>query len=209
MVDRHKIGKNSKARGSGYEKSVSDAFSAWYGSDEAFYHTPGSGSKHWATSMNVFGDVISIPEIGFNYLIECKRYEGWTIENLLKGNLHFPSWVAQAVREGDMNGKVPLLIYKRRATKSFVTMPYNKDIEVDPLIIKTISYTSEITHGLEQVKTMTCVLDDLLEKYDYDSLNSLYKNKDWKNNIKKLEEPKIDNEEPIDDMVDNLINKAK
>ena len=112
MVDRVKLGKASKARGSGFETEVANKLCAWYKDKDAFYRVPASGALEWSTSMNVDGDVTANPKINFPYMIECKRYENWNIENLLRNNLHFPAWVAQSVREGHAIKRIPLLVYK-------------------------------------------------------------------------------------------------
>lgn len=203
-VDHHAIGKYAKSKGSGFEHEIANKFSEWYGTPESFYRVPASGSLHWAKSMNVSGDVICLPEISFPYLIECKRYEGWTIENLIANNSHFPSWVAQAVREGMANNQIPLLIYRRNRVKSFVTLPYSKFYEKLPFYLVTnIKYVSEVTHRKETIKTITVLLEDLFS-VPFDKIVANYSN-DWTKNIKKGK-TKVTKEPPIKDIVGRVFD---
>lgn len=192
MVDHHAIGKYSHSKGKSLESNTAKKLSAWYvktgkqNLKKAFYIVPGSGAYDWSESMNVDGDVTADPKINFNYAIECKNYEGWTIENLLKGNFKFPEWVGQSVREAYNINKVPLLVYKRKYIKPFVTAPYNKKLTeyFDPYIVKTITYKSELTNKKEKLKTITFTLDDFIS-YPYDEVNHLYDGVDWKKQITK------------------------
>ena len=195
MVDHHAIGAYSHRKGKSLESATANKLSAWYTKTgklklaKAFYVVPSSGALKWGESMNVDGDVTADPKIKFNYAIECKNYEGWTIENLLKGNFKFPEWVGQAVREAYNIKRVPLLVYKRKYVKPFVTAPYNAKLTkyFDPYVVKTVEYKSELTSKKESLKTITFMLDDLI-KYPYDEINHLYDDVDWKKQITK---PKV------------------
>lgn len=211
MADRHAIGRSAHRSGGGFEHEVSKNFSEWYGKDDSFYRTPGSGSHHWAESMNVMGDVVSDPTIGFKYLIECKRYNGWTIENLLRGNNHFPSWFAQAVREGEDNNKVPLLVYKRPRSDTFVTMPYEPYLakKLDPIIVQNLSFSADHLakekHTPTKAKIMTTTLPEFL-KNNFDYLqNKCYKS-DWKKQVVYKVNKEAVKESP-ESLVDKEMNK--
>lgn len=193
MTDKRKSGSYAKAKGSGFENDTAKAFSAWFNEtaktplNKAFYRVPSSGSLEWATSMNVDGDVTADPKISFNYLIECKKVEGWTVDNILKGNTYFPLWLAQSVREGLNINKVPLLIFSRVRVKPMVMAPYNYRLTklIDPYIVKKITYKSELTGKRETMKTLTFMQEDFL-KIPFDTANHLYDEVDWTKQVTKL-----------------------
>lgn len=216
MVDRSAIGRSSHKKGSGYESEVSKELTDWYNKtakeplEKAFYVVPRSGAYDWSASMNVDGDVTADPEINFNYLVECKRYESWTIENLIKGNSHFPEWIAQSVREGINVGRVPLLVYRRNRVKTFITAPFNAKLakEVDTYIVKTLSYKSELDSSKEKIKTITFLLEDFV-KIPYDKANNLYDGVDWTKQViksKKKTKKKVtkDANSVADDILERL-----
>lgn len=192
MVDRHKIGRNAKRKGNAFESSTAQKFTKWYNLtaskplEKAFYRVPVSGALTWASSMNVDGDVTADPTIQFNYLIECKKVEGWTVENILRGNMYFPAWIAQSVREGENISKVPLLIFSRKRVDPMVSAPYNHKLAnlLDPYIIKTITYKSETTGKKDCMKTITFMLDDFM-KIPFDTANNLYDGIDWTKQVTK------------------------
>lgn len=200
MVNRHKLGKSAKTRGNGYENEVAKQLSNWYGREQpAFYRVPGSGSHHWSTSMNVDADVTADPDLKFNYIIECKRYAGWTIENLIMNNSYFPSWVAQAIREGMAVGHVPLLIYRRNLIKSYVTAPYNRKLtKLDTYLVTHTKYTSEVDGNEKEIKTVTFMLADVLAKYDYDQFNKLYDDTDWTKQVTMIKAKPKSKAKPVD-----------
>lgn len=216
MSDRHKLGKYANHKGHGYEREIAKQLTPWYNKTatnplkEAFYIVPDSGARAWSASMNVDGDVTADPDIKFNYLIECKRYEGWTIENLINGNFQFPAWIAQSVREGMGTQRVPLLVYKRNYIKTFITAPYNAKLAnlVDPYIVKTLDYKSEITGKQEKIKTLTFLLSSFLE-IPYDIANHLYDNVDWTKQVSKKKVVKKKTKKPTkvaDDILESLSN---
>lgn len=210
MPDRHKLGRYSNHKGHGYEREVAKQLTPWYNATakeplkEAFYIVPDSGARAWSISMNVDGDVTADPVIGFNYLIECKRYEGWTIENLLSGTFNFPAWIAQSVREGMGTNKVPLLVYKRNYIKSFVTAPYNNKLAklLDTYIVKVLEYKSEVTGKKEKINTITFMLADFLD-IPFEKANHIYDKIDWTTQISrpKVKQKKVRNPNSIVDEI--------
>jgi hypothetical protein len=216
MSDRHKLGQYANHKGHGYEREIAKQLTPWYNATakeplkEAFYIVPDSGARAWSASMNVDGDVTADPTIKFNYLIECKRYEGWTIENLLTGTFNFSAWIAQSVREGLGTKRVPLLVYKRNYIKTFITAPYNVKLTelLDPYIVKTLAYNSEVTGKKESIRTITFKLDDFL-KIPFDVANHLYDSVDWTNEVhsKKNKKKKLKSPTNVaDDILKHLNN---
>lgn len=217
MVDRHSTGEYANSKGHGFEHEIAKQLTPWYNKSvdkplkNAFYAVPGSGSHAWAASMNVDGDVAADPTIGFKYLIECKRYEGWTIENLLLGNFKFPEWIAQTVREGINVKRVPMLVYRRNYKEAYATVPFNAKLTklVDPYIVKTISYSSEITSQEETITTLTFGLADFLT-IPFAKANNIYDGIDWSKQVVKVKvkgrKKRVDNPEHV---VDNILGNLK
>lgn len=215
MVDRQSIGRSAHRKGKTFENDTAKAFTKWYIEEypkargkRLFYRVPASGALDWEASMNVDGDVTADPKINFNYLIECKCYEGWTIENLLSGNFKFPEWISQSVREGMNINKVPFLVYKRSRSKVFVTAPYNKKIvdKIDTVVIKTLEYTSQVTKQKEKVKTVTFLLTDFF-KIPYSEANKLYDSVDWTKQITRFKTKQVKPKNPntvADNILENL-----
>lgn len=195
MVDRHKTGARAKRKGTSLEQKTATALSKWYNETakkplkKAFYRVPASGALQWSINMNVDGDVIADPVIKFNYCIECKNVEGWSMENIMRGNKYFPKWLAQSVREGANIKKVPLLVFSKNYANDMVMAPYNSKLTelIDPYIIKTIEYVSEVSGKKEKAKTITFYLDSFTS-IPYDKANHLYDDVDWSKQIAK---PKV------------------
>lgn len=140
MADMHKVGAKNKRSGNALENQTAKDFSAWYGDE--FHRAPGSGSLHWH-SVNVTADVLPPNDLEFPFIVECKsdKSSNWTIESLMDGIKHFPSWSAQAVREAqsEEDPKVPLLVFKRNRVKSYVSFPYTKKV-AEQLTERNLSY---------------------------------------------------------------------
>lgn len=214
MVDRHKLGAQAKRKGSSFEQRTAVALSKWYNETakeplkKAFYRVPASGALQWSSNMNVDGDVIADPVIKFNYCIECKNVEGWSIENILRGNSYFPKWLAQSIREGANIKKVPLLMFSKNYAKAMVIAPYNDTLIglLDPYVIKTIEYVSEVSGKKEKAKTVTFYLNDFTS-IPYDKANHVYDDTDWTKQITKPMATKKKHKQPskvADDILKGL-----
>lgn len=110
---------------------------------------PASGGLHWKGSNNVTGDIVAPLEAGFPFVVECKKREEWTIENLFLNNKDIKNWWGQVVGDSKESGKIPMLIFTRNRAKVFVTMPYNYGLiqEIEnrefPLMVSNIEYKDE------------------------------------------------------------------
>lgn len=158
-------GSGAKNKGAIYERKIAKEFTKWWGF--TFYRVPGSGSLHWSGSMNVGGDVTSSPEAGFNFVIECKNHEEWTIENLFLNNKEPKIWWKQVVGDALEYDKIPMLIFTRNRAKDFVTLPYNEELTQHiesreyPCMVSNIEYKDDYgdTHCY---KTMTTILEAIM-----------------------------------------------
>ena len=203
-MDRHALGAASKRRGNSLENEVSKQLSAWTG--HVFRRSPASGAWSASQQFGVSADVITTWD-SWPFIIECKFYNSgnWTIENLLSSNQHFPTWVAQAVREGHDNHAPFLLVFRRNRIHSFVLMPFSATIasDFDNYVVSRVYYTSEVTGNKESIRTITVKIDDLL-KYSPDNFIKSY-DKKWESKISKEKvESKAPSIDSIMKSVDNL-----
>lgn len=140
---------NSKKKGSDFERVTAKAFSNWWGVKA--FRVPGSGSLHWGETMNVGGDVTFPPEARFPFVIECKKHEGWTLENIILNNKEPKTWWSQVVGDALENHKVPMLVFTRNRAETFVIVPYNAGFECaledgHTGIYPTITYIEYLDH---------------------------------------------------------------
>lgn len=188
MVNRVKLGKSAKNRGNTLERDTAKQLADWSG--KTFSRTPTSGANHALKAFGASADVMTTWD-DWPYIIECKFYnDGWTLENVMKGNKHFPSWVAQSVREGQSEDAPFMLVFKRDYNHSFVMIPYTEELTniISSYLVANILYVSEVTGGKETIKTMTFSMDDILAEEPKKFVKAY--NKDWQNMISKVEEIK-------------------
>lgn len=107
-VDRSKLGKRSKTKGSNFERTVAKKFEEAYG--EEFVRTPQSGGfAKKSVKANVFrGDIVPAnDDVELTLHVECKNTKTWSL----------PAWLRQA--EGDCpEGRVPVVIFHQHGTSN-------------------------------------------------------------------------------------------
>ena len=123
--------KNSKAKGSSFERKVAKILNERFNTNE-FARTPGSGA--FATThtlpkhLQIWGDLIT-PE-NFKYIFECKSgYNNEGIHSLINPKSRLWGWVTQMERDAESAEKPSiLLIYQDR--KPIITfIKYKEEIE--------------------------------------------------------------------------------
>lgn len=202
-MDRHKLGAAAKKRGNALESETAKDLSAWSG--KTFRRTPASGAWSSAEQFGVNADVISTWD-KWNYIVECKYYNSpWTIENLLTNTAKFPTWVAQAVREGQESNAPFMLVFRRNYVKPFVLMPYSSKLvnKLRQYIITDVSYVSEVSALEERIKTVTTSQEVLLSSITPDEFVKLYSGVDWKKQITKAPKKKVKKQD-VKDVLDSL-----
>lgn len=112
--ERSKSAKRSKNKGSSYERKIAAKFSTWSG--EVIKRTPQSGGWGSGSDFGVSGDLVCANP-SFFYHIECKKREGWGLEDLLTGvrKRHSKSiieWWDQTTKTCPA-GKLPMLVFAR------------------------------------------------------------------------------------------------
>jgi len=203
LVDRHKLGSAAKKRGNSLEASTAKDLSEWSG--KVFRRTPASGAWSAAEQFGVNADVVSTWN-KWNYIVECKYYNSpWTIENLLSNTAKFPTWVAQAVREGQESNAPFMLVFRRNYVKPFVLMPYTKGLveKLPGYIVTKVSYVSEVSGLEEHIKTVTAKQEDLLSNISPNEFVALFDKVDWQKQITKAPKKKVKKQD-VKDVLDSL-----
>lgn len=200
MADMHKVGARNKRSGNSLENLTAHIFSDWYGKE--FHRSPGSGSLHWK-SVNVNADVLPPDDIDFPFIVECKsdKASNWTIESFMDSAKHFPTWNAQAIREGVKASdglKYPILVFKRNYVKPYFSIPYSSEIAKSfddnkiSYAVSNIQYVSELDHCKYSYHTLSAKLDIVVSTYSPNDFEKLF-NFNWLDNIVKLSEPETEN----------------
>lgn len=203
IVDRHIMGAQNKRKGNALETATAKDLSEWSG--KVFRRTPASGAWSAAEQFGVNADVISTWD-RWNYIVECKYYNSpWTIENLLTNTAKFPTWVAQAVREGQESNAPFMLVFRRNYVKPFVLMPYSSKLvgKLSQYIITDVSYVSEVSVLEERIKTVTTSQEVLLSSITPDEFVKLYRGVDWQKQITKSPKKKVKKQD-AKDVLDSL-----
>lgn len=128
-LQRKKLGKRSKAKGSNYERNVAKKFQAQY--NEELTRTPQSGgfAKKSSKADEFRGDIVSLDEnVELVLHIEAKNHKSWSL----------PTWLNQA--ESDCpKGKVPCVIFHKHGTsKDYIALSLEDFFRIVPkeMIIK-------------------------------------------------------------------------
>lgn len=184
MTNYSAVGRKSKTKGSTYERTIAKHLTVWWGA--TFSRVPASGGLHWHSSMNAFGDIIAPPEAGFPFVIECKKREEWTLDNLFLNNKEIKLWWEQVVHDADESQRVPMLIFSRNRAEDFVMLPYNQTfldnyIVHAPRASRMVTYVEYLDehkrpHGFNTMvillkDLMTYVPEDLRADFNADSYN--------------------------------------
>jgi hypothetical protein len=111
---------NGRNKGSGYERKIAKDLGEWWG--EEFHRTPASGGLHWQKDNRVAGDIVTPPDSVFPFTIECKKREGFDLEQLLKGTGDIEDWWEQAVGDSERVESKPLLIFSKNRAPDYTMM---------------------------------------------------------------------------------------
>lgn len=117
-------GRGSRNKGSNYERAIAKKLTEFWG-EGAFQRVPNSGGLHWGSDQRIAGDIIPPPEAQFPFVVECKKREGWTMDNVLLDNGQPREWWYQAVTDARRVKKTPMLIFSRNRAKDFVMLPFD------------------------------------------------------------------------------------
>ena len=158
--------KNSRAKGSTFERQIAKLFNDRFNTTE-FSRSPGSGA--FATThdlpdyLKIYGDLIT-PQ-NFKYCIECKK--GYNKENLYSlYNYSSDLWgfLDQCLKDSEKCDKIPMVIFKQDRQPTLAIVPSH--VQTNKLQQYIEIQKQEDAFNLRVYRIYK--LDDLLE--DYDSL---------------------------------------
>jgi len=154
-------GINSKAKGSEYERKVARQLSQWWG--EEFHRTPMSGGLHWKEDNRVAGDIVTPPESLYPFTTECKKREGWDLEQVLKGTGDVESWWQQSVSDGERVKLKPLLIFSKNFAPSYFMIRLEDFERIASFKKGRIAFNFFIISIVDKEPRIVCKLEDFLK----------------------------------------------
>lgn len=157
-------GKKSSNKGKDYERKIAKLLSDWCGFE--LIRTPMSGA--W---QGTAGDIIPKDRSKhFPFLVECKKQENWSLEQILESHGPFSSWVTQVQQElvkdlsNGHNVKSFLLIFTRNNKPDYIACPASN------VPLAFINHIVTHTHSIPHL--VIFLLTEFLQ-YPYLSLISL------------------------------------
>lgn len=119
-----KKGINSKSKGADYERRIAKILGAWWG--ETFYRTPQSGGliHQWGADTRIAGDITTPKESKFPFTVECKKREGWDLDQVIKGTGQVEKWWSQCIGDSEKVGLKPMLIFSRNFNPDYCMIKY-------------------------------------------------------------------------------------
>lgn len=167
-VPKKKKRVNSKAKGSGFERTISNMFAKAF-EPMAFKRTDGSGArlggKNWEKMFATFskemmaqyiGDICSTNEadcpFNFNFVVECKSYGEREPAELLFGKSLIYGWILEVEADCIKLNKPGIVICKWKNTPIYAC--YRGELPTDKKIY--------ILEGIQ-----VCHLEDILDKKDF------------------------------------------
>ncbi len=157
-------GINSKAKGSEYERKIARQLSQWWG--EQFQRTPMSGGLHWKNDNRVAGDIVTPPDSVYPFTTECKKREGWLLEQVLKGTGDVESWWEQSVKDGKRVDLKPILIFSKNFAPSYLMLQMPDFYKIVTESVKrddSVDFNYFIVHVKGKADRVVCDFDEFLK----------------------------------------------
>jgi hypothetical protein len=152
---------NSKAKGSEFERKVAKALSTWWG--EQFQRTPMSGGLHWKDDNRVAGDIVTPPDSIYPWTTECKKREGWDLEQVLKGTGEVEKWWSQSVRDGERVSLRPLLVFSKNFAPNYLMMTLDDFVAITIAKQNRMAFNFFIIAVLGKESRVVCNFDDFIK----------------------------------------------
>lgn len=158
-------GIKSSDKGKNYERTIARELSKWCGFE--LIRTPMSGA--WPGTS---GDILPKNRSQFfPFLVECKKVEGWTMEQIMSGNGLFSEWVEQVYAEMERDRAMGhdcesfLLIFSRNRKPDYIATRY---ADVSGWILGAANHMIVYSHETLYV----CELTDFLSAISYNTILS-------------------------------------
>jgi len=150
--------KNSRTKGNNYELRIAKRFAAWSG--EVVRRTPMSGG--WSSAkFGVTGDLVC-DNPAFDLHVECKKREGWHLDDLLTGirpddSRSIEAWWKQTV-ESCPEGKMAVLVFARNQGPDLVMMIHGDLVGLGPELAYAASSYPTLVLGARILLTLDAFL---------------------------------------------------
>lgn len=155
--------KNSRTKGSNYERKIAKKWTAWSG--EHIRRTPQSGG--WSTArFGVTGDLVC-DNPSFPFHIECKKREGWCLDDLLTGvrvrdTRSVMAWWEQTLKSCPP-GKQPVLVFARNNQPDLMMLRQSYFVKLCGKDF-TVEFLPHFTFALDSGVVVILALDDFFAK---------------------------------------------
>lgn len=164
MTDRKKIGKKSRTKGQSNERKVAKLFEKWWGG--TFTRTPLSGGWANKAEFNVSGDIIS-DDPSFPFIVELKKQEGWTLEQLFNPGCKIFSWIEQVENDSKGTDKIPILIFCKNRSPYYLCYRQTSNLNFKKL--------NKITFIKDNVGYEIILFEDFIKSYNKEEITEFYK----------------------------------
>ena len=156
--------KNSKAKGSTFERNIAKILNDRFNTSE-FSRSPGSGA--FATThtlpehLKIYGDLIT-PQ-NFKYCIECKKgYNNLNLYSLYNYSSEWWGFLEQCEKDSDKCGRIPMVIFKQDRQPTLAIVPSHVQTNKLQPYIEIRKEEDAFTVKVFRIYK----LEDLLDDYD-------------------------------------------
>ena len=156
--------KNSRTKGSAFERSIAKTLNDRLGTTE-FSRSPGSGA--FATThtlpdhLKIYGDLIT-PQ-NFKYCIECKKgYNNQNLYSLYNYSSEFWGFLDQCQKDSEKCDRIPMVIFKQDRHPTLAIIPNHVPTNKLQPYIEIFKEEPPMTKRIYRIYKF----DDLLDDYD-------------------------------------------
>jgi hypothetical protein len=149
---------NSKAKGSEFERRIAKALGKWFKED--FNRTPASGGLHWKEDNRVAGDIVTPPDSIFPFTVECKKREGWDLDQVLKGTGEVEKWWMQAVGDSERVKLLPFLVFAKNFSPYYLMLDFMTFFKLQQGKGEQVPFNHFVVHIKDNGPRIICVLEE-------------------------------------------------
>jgi hypothetical protein len=122
-----------------------------------------SGGLHWKDDNRVAGDIVTPPDSLYPWTTECKKREGWDLEQVLKGTGEVEKWWQQSVNDGLRVNLKPLLIFSKNFAPNYLMLTVDDFMSVIKQKGARIAFSYFVISILGKELRVVCNLEDFLK----------------------------------------------